>query len=112
MAAVITSSLGLIGMIGLAAPNLARTFAPGQDGRRLVWSTVLGALLLVGIDQILRAVIPFIGNIPSGAAAGLFTGPILVILASRVRLPSTPSAHEPTPETRSIKNRVWRSANF
>lgn len=103
MAAVITSSLGLIGMIGLAAPNLARAFAPGQDGRRLVWSTVLGALLLVGIDQILRAVTPFIGNIPSGAAAGLFTGPILVILASRVRLPSTPSAHEPTPETRSIK---------
>ncbi len=64
MAAVITSSLGLIGMIGLAGPNLARTFAPGQDGRRLLWSTLLGALLLVGIDQLLRAVAPFIGNIP------------------------------------------------
>jgi ferric hydroxamate transport system permease protein len=96
IAAVITSSLGLIGMIGLAAPNLARAFAPGQDGRRLLWSALLGALLLVGIDQLLRAIAPFIGNIPAGAAAGLFTGPMLVILASRVRLPSVPLAQEGT----------------
>ncbi|MFD1790238.1 Fe(3+)-hydroxamate ABC transporter permease FhuB [Ochrobactrum teleogrylli] len=95
-AAVITSSLGLIGMIGLAAPNLARAFAPGQDGRRLVWSALLGALLLVGIDQLLRAIAPFVGNIPAGAATGLFTGPILVILASRVRLPGVSSAQEGT----------------
>ncbi|RRY07964.1 Fe(3+)-hydroxamate ABC transporter permease FhuB [Brucella anthropi] len=103
IAAVVTSSLGLIGMIGLAAPNLARAFAPGQDGRRLLWSTLLGALLLVGIDQLLRAIAPFVGNIPAGAAAGLFTGPILVILASRVRLPAVPSTQEITPAREQIK---------
>lgn len=94
MAAIVTSSVGLIGMIGLAAPSLARGFVKGQNGRRLVWSAALGALLLVGVDQLLRALTPFIGNLPAGAVAGLFTGPILIILASRARLLIMPATHE------------------
>lgn len=104
MAAIVTSSLGLIGMVGLAAPNLARAFAPGYDGRRLGWSAILGALLLVGIDQLLRAITPFVGNIPAGAAAGLFTGPVLVILATRVRLGSAPQIGEPASEINALKH--------
>src|SRR5690606_28619648 len=104
MAAIVTSSLGLIGMVGLAAPNLARAFAPGYDGRRLSWSALLGALLLVGVDQLLRAIAPFVGTIPAGAAAGLFTGPVLVILAMRVRLESATQMGVPASETLALNH--------
>jgi iron complex transport system permease protein len=82
LAAFVTSTVGLIAFIGLAAPNLARTISR-KASDHLIWSSVAGAVILLSLDQLLVFLAPFLGDIPTGAAAGLLTGPLLVMLAAR-----------------------------
>ncbi|PYE94946.1 iron complex transport system permease protein [Rhizobium sp. PP-F2F-G38] len=106
LAAFVTASFGIIGFIGLAAPALARVLWP-QTRARLVPSAVTGAVLLLLADQLVRILSQYAGDIPVGAAAGLLTGPLLVVLALRHRKPSlhysetvTPSLVKPRPTAR------------
>lgn len=85
LAATVTAEFGQIGFIGLAAPALARTiWRQSQPG--LLKAAITGALLLLATDQIMRLLSAIAGDLPVGAAAGLLTGPLLLVLARRERL--------------------------
>ncbi|KND16264.1 iron-hydroxamate transporter permease subunit [Pannonibacter phragmitetus] len=82
LAACVTAEFGQIGLIGLAAPALAR--AIGQRASPgLATAALTGALLLLTADQCMRLLAPLAGDLPVGAAAGLFAGPLLILLARR-----------------------------
>ena len=93
LAAVVTAEFGQIGFIGLAAPALARAlWRQAQPG--LLRAAITGALLLLFTDQFMRLLSLVAGDLPVGAAAGLLTGPLLIILARRNR---SQSEAAPTP---------------
>lgn len=85
----IVSVVGIIGFIGLAAPNIVRMAGARRLGTRLVWSTLLGAVLLATTDQLLQS---FSGAtaafIPTGAITGALGAPLLLWLIPRLRLSS------------------------
>jgi iron complex transport system permease protein len=85
LAASVTAEFGQIGLVGLAAPALARTiWREAQAG--LIRCGVTGALLLLLTDQVMRLLSAGLGDLPVGAAAGLLAGPLLVFLARRAPL--------------------------
>ena len=74
MAAAAVSVSGIIGFVGLLVPHLVR-FLTGPDNRRLLpVSMISGALLLLGADTLIRAVLP--GEIPIGVLTALIGGPV------------------------------------
>ncbi len=73
IAAVCVSVSGIIGFVGLLVPHMIR-FITGPDNRKLIpVSLITGALLLLGADTIIRAVLP--GEIPIGVLTALIGGP-------------------------------------
>lgn len=82
LAASVTAEFGQIGLVGLAAPALARAIWR-KPHARLIRCAVTGALLLLLTDQVLRVLSSVLGDLPVGAAAGLLAGPLLVVLARR-----------------------------
>lgn len=103
LAAFVTAAVGLVGFVGLAAPALARAAWPRASQGPLPAACV-GAVLMLLVDQALRAIAPFAGDIPAGAAAGLFTGPLLVILLMRGRQARLPRADAAPLTVRRIRN--------
>lgn len=91
LAAFVTAAVGLVGFVALAAPALARAAWP-RGGQYPLAAACIGAMLLLLIDQLLRMLAPVAGDIPAGAAAGLFTGPLLVLLLLRNRKAEPPRA--------------------
>ena len=78
----VIATLGMIGFLGLAGPALAR----GLSGRvrPSMWQAGLwGAVLLLLADQFARILSGLVGDVPVGAASGLFIGPLLVVLSLR-----------------------------
>ncbi|MDN3522218.1 Fe(3+)-hydroxamate ABC transporter permease FhuB [Halomonas ramblicola] len=83
----IVSVVGIIGFIGLAAPNIVRLAGARRLGERLVWGTLLGAVLLASTDLLLQhfsGVLPTL--IPTGAVTGALGAPLLMWLIPRLRL--------------------------
>ncbi len=73
IAAICVSVSGIIGFVGLLVPHMIR-FITGPDNRKLIpVSLITGALLLLGADTIIRAVLP--GEIPIGVLTALIGGP-------------------------------------
>ncbi|PWV81761.1 Fe(3+)-hydroxamate ABC transporter permease FhuB [Halomonas sp. A11-A] len=87
LTACVVSVVGVIGFIGLAAPNIVRLAGARRLGPRLVWSTLLGGLLLATTDLLLQR---FAGTlptlIPTGAATAALGAPLLLWLIPRLRL--------------------------
>ncbi len=83
--ACVTSAVGVIGFVGLAAPNLTRALGARKLPQRLVWAPFLGACLLTLADQTAQglAFIPL--QIPTGALTGLLGAPLLIWLVFRTR---------------------------
>ena len=50
----VASAVGMIGLIGLAAPNLARFCGARTARQRLIWAPVIGAGLLWSADSIVQ----------------------------------------------------------
>ena len=74
IAAVSVSVSGIIGFVGLLVPHMVR-FITGPDNRRLIpVSMITGALLLLGADTLIRAVLP--GEVPIGVLTALIGGPV------------------------------------
>ncbi|TKB50113.1 Fe(3+)-hydroxamate ABC transporter permease FhuB [Ferrimonas aestuarii] len=85
LSAIVVAEVGVIGFIGLAAPALARLCGCNRFGHQLLWSPLLGALTLWGVDLCLQLVGPISGSqIPTGAVTGLFGAPLLMLLLARL----------------------------
>lgn len=85
----IVSVVGIIGFIGLAAPNIVRLAGARRLGERLLWGTLLGAVLLASTDLLLQRLsetlaLPVL--IPTGAVTGALGAPLLMWLIPRLKL--------------------------
>ncbi|WP_043820688.1 Fe(3+)-hydroxamate ABC transporter permease FhuB [Aeromonas veronii] len=87
--ACVVSVVGLIGFIGLAAPAMVRLLGIRQLGQRLLWSPILGALLLAATDLLLQSLSRFWPVlIPTGAMTALLGAPLLLWLIPRLGIKS------------------------
>lgn len=94
LAASVSAELGLIAFVGLAAPALVRTMGARGIRPLLIWSPVIGALILSICDGLVLAIEGATGaSFPTGALTGLFGGPLLLWLLPRLR-GSTPPGTE------------------
>ncbi|MBB3772536.1 iron complex transport system permease protein [Angulomicrobium tetraedrale] len=86
LSAAVVSQVGVIGFIGLAAPNLARLMGARTARPVLLLSPLLGALMLSVTDGIVQAIDRASRfDMPTGAVTALFAGPVLLWLSSRLR---------------------------
>lgn len=89
--ACVVSVVGVIGFIGLAAPNLARLAGARRLRERLVYSALLGALLLLTADLALQQIPNLLPTlIPTGAATAALGAPLLLWLIPRLKMAATP----------------------
>lgn len=87
VSACVTSAVGVIGFIGLAAPAIARLLGARRFSQRLLWAPLLGAALLLLTDlAIQRLAGPLAELLPTGAATALFGAPLLLWLLPRLQL--------------------------
>lgn len=83
----IVSVVGIIGFIGLAAPNIARMAGARRLGPRLIWSVLIGAVLLATTDLLLQHFGGMVAAfIPTGAVTGALGAPLLMWLIPRLKL--------------------------
>jgi len=87
LAAFVTSAVGVIGFVGLAAPILVRLCGARRFGARLIWSAITGALLLLATDLAIIVLAaddaPFL---PTGAVTAILASPLLLALLPRLKL--------------------------
>ncbi|MGC3874965.1 Fe(3+)-hydroxamate ABC transporter permease FhuB [Halomonas sp. GXIMD04776] len=85
--ACVVSVVGVIGFIGLAAPAIVRLVGARRLGQRLIWSTLLGALLLAATDLLLQRLSGALPTlIPTGATTAALGAPLLLWLIPRFKL--------------------------
>lgn len=90
---LIVGTVGVIGFIGLAAPALVTVAGARRVAARLVWSTLLGAVLLWLADQSVQRLAGDLGEmLPTGAITALIGSPLLLWLIPRLRLTLPPPA--------------------
>ncbi|KAB0677705.1 Fe(3+)-hydroxamate ABC transporter permease FhuB [Aureimonas leprariae] len=93
----VVAYVGVIGFVGLAAPNLARLAGARTPKAVLLAAPLVGALLLLLTDGAVQA-LSFGGTeiLPTGAATALIGGPILLWMLPRLhavsRAPTAPAA--------------------
>lgn len=85
LSAFVTSAVGIIGFIGLAAPAIARLSGARTLRQRLFWAPLMGAVLLFLVDQCAREVSLFVGEVPAGILTAVFSVPLLLWLLKRQR---------------------------
>lgn len=78
-----TALVGVIGFLGLVVPHVARRVVPPGHARLLMASALLGALLMLGVDTLTRALTP--RHIAPGALTSLIGGTFFVWLLHRRR---------------------------
>ena len=78
------SVAGAIGFVGLVAPVFGRQLSRGHPGRAMVPAAVIGAILLVIADLMVRAV-PLDRPIPIGVITALFGTPLFAWLVVTMR---------------------------
>lgn len=106
MTALIVSSVGIIGFVGLGAPHLARLAGARRLPDRLLWACVLGMLLLWLADEIARRLSGGWGlMIPVGAVTTLVGAPVILGYLSWAKASVIPRA---TPVIPVIPSRSQR----
>ncbi|PTE20097.1 Fe(3+)-hydroxamate ABC transporter permease FhuB [Cereibacter changlensis JA139] len=98
LTASVVATVGLIGFVGLAGPALARGLGGRSGGGsrpNLPRAGLWGAVVLLLADQTARLLSGLAGDVPVGAASGVFIGPLLVLLSLRSRSPDLPARHDP-----------------
>lgn len=90
LSAMITSQVGIIGFIGLAAPAVVKASGIRRFSRQLSATLFTGAALLLLIDQLALRFSPASGDIPAGAVTALCSAPLLLAMLLRQRTPGTP----------------------
>ncbi|MCG8274457.1 Fe(3+)-hydroxamate ABC transporter permease FhuB [Aquamicrobium sp. NLF2-7] len=87
LSALVTSAVGVIGFIGLVAPIIARLSGARRVGDILIWSSLIGAALLLCADvsvQLLAGA--FSDFLPTGAVTAIFGTPVLLFLLRRLKM--------------------------
>lgn len=78
------SVAGAIGFVGLVAPVFGRWFSRGHPGRAMVPAAIIGAMLLILADLVVRSV-PLDRPIPVGVVTALFGTPLFIWLVLTMR---------------------------
>jgi len=105
LSALVTSKVGIIGFIGLAAPALVRLSGVRRFSRQLIFTPLLGALLLTAVDQLAQFISPAGGDLPTGALSGLLSAPLMLALLIRQRNPTLAPAPLGAPPERKFTAR-------
>ncbi len=93
LAALVTSAVGVIGFIGLAAPALARIAGARTIPSQMLWSTLIGGSLLFLTDNAIQVLAGSLSNfVPTGAVTALFGSPLLLLLLGRIKSVSAPES--------------------
>jgi iron complex transport system permease protein len=74
LVAVAVSFTGLIGFVGLIVPHIARSFFGSDIRQGIFYSSVFGAILLIGADAFSRSIIPSGAELPVGIVTAVFGG--------------------------------------
>ncbi|MEM9630534.1 MAG: Fe(3+)-hydroxamate ABC transporter permease FhuB [Pseudomonadota bacterium] len=95
LAAIITSAVGVIGFIGLAAPALARLAGARTVLSQIIWSTLIGGLLLFVTDNAIQLLAGPLSNfIPTGAVTALLGSPLLLLMLRKTKALQAPDARQ------------------
>lgn len=110
LAAGVTAEVGIIGFVGLAAPALARLGGARSPTSTLLAAPFVGALVLWLADGLVQVVpllqvVPLVDVVafggadamPTGAAAGLLGGPLLLWLLPKLSMAERPVPAAPPP---------------
>lgn len=81
--ATTVSLAGIVGWVGLLVPHVARAVVGPGFGRLLIASAMLGAVFVVGVDDIARSVTST--EIPLGILTSLIGGPFFILVLARMR---------------------------
>jgi iron complex transport system permease protein len=96
LSAFVTSAVGVIGFVGLAAPILARLAGARRFAARLGWSCVIGALLLLLTDAAVQLAASSSAQfLPTGAVTAVLGSPLLLLLLPRLKLVKPPPLASP-----------------
>jgi len=79
-----TSVCGAVGFVGLIAPYLARRLTAGHPGRAMVPAAMIGAILLVAADLLVRLA-PAGRNIPVGVITTALGTPLFLWIVATMR---------------------------
>ena len=90
LSAIITSQVGIIGFIGLAAPAIVRASGIRRFLHQLIATVLTGAVILMLVDQLALRFSPAAGDIPAGAITALLSAPLLLVLLLRQRVTMSP----------------------
>jgi iron complex transport system permease protein len=91
LSALITSAVGVVGFIGMAAPVITRLAGVRRFGERLLWSSVVGGLLLLLTDSMLQNFAGVSSEfIPTGAVTAVLGSPLLLFLLPRLKVATKP----------------------
>ena len=82
VSAVIISSLGIIGFLGIVAPHIARRFV-GNDHRVLIPASCLMGAVLLEVSDILSRLLLNGTSLPVGAVTALFGAPFFLYIIFR-----------------------------
>lgn len=81
LTACAVSIAGIIGWIGMVVPHIARLFVGSSYARLVPASFLIGGVLLLGIDDIIRSAGGV--DLPLGVLTALIGTPVFVILLTR-----------------------------
>lgn len=81
----VSAAAGVIALVGLAAPWLARMTGVRGMMPQLLWSGALGAALLLLTDQLAQQRTLLGMDVPTGVATALLGAPLLILLLLRLR---------------------------
>lgn len=86
LAAIVTSAVGVVGFIGLVAPIVARLAGARRTSEILIWSSLIGAALLLFVDAAIQYLAGALSDfLPTGAITAVFGSPLLLLLLPRLR---------------------------
>ena len=75
---------GAIGFVGLVAPIFARRLVRGHPGRAILPAAMIGGLLLIAADLVVRLV-PLGRTLPIGVVTALLGAPFFLWLVAHMR---------------------------
>ncbi|WP_156295385.1 Fe(3+)-hydroxamate ABC transporter permease FhuB [Methylobacterium aquaticum] len=85
LSAAVTSAVGVIGFVGLAAPAIVAIAGARRLRDRLVWAPLCGAALLWLTDGLVLLIPTGYREVPTGAATALLGAPVMLALLPRLR---------------------------